>query len=299
MKRHKIAAAFVCSSLAMACQQGPHHKQEQQQQSPASGAPSAQQTVSPPGAERKLAHKSQVNFEVTHTLDATRKIESQVRQTGGFILQSHIDMTVKKEMSEPVSVDSVKKIRYYEMQNSMVVRVPDSSLASFLNFIDGISTLTRVRQIDAEDLSLGWVANQLEQQRLNSRAQRPGSVQFTNDEADRNALLLRRLEMKDALQYSTVQLDFHQPLQYNIQYEANAADWAGQPPFFKRAGYAFATGFAKCKDLFIFLIRYWWVIILLVGGWWVNRRWAKWANAWQQRMNKAALETPVNGASQP
>lgn len=277
-----VALAAAC--LAAACQNGYRKEQaentrnEYNQQPAATGKPADTTGSVIPPATRKLAQKAQMEMEVADILPVTRRVEERVRQSGGFILQSHSSRRNEKTASEPVSGDSLKKITYYQLQNDMTVRMPDTALLSFLNYTESLGLHTRVRNIDAEDVSLQLTAAQLEAARINRqisrRAEQPETLEAK--EAERDAVQINRLQLTDAVQYSTVVLSFVQPPQVAVQYEVNVdAVWARQPGFFKRAGYAFNEGWASCKNILVFFVQIWWLFAL--GGlcWWACRKWGR------------------------
>jgi Domain of unknown function (DUF4349) len=278
-----VALAAAC--LATACQNGyrkeqPENTRNEYNQQPAvteKRADTASNAIPP--ATRKLAHKAHMELEVADILPVTRRVEERVQQSGGFILQSHSSRRNEKTASEPVSGDSLKKITYYQLQNDMTVRVPDTALLPFLNYTESLGLHTRVRNIDAEDVSLQLTAAQLEAARINRRISRRATAQAETleaKEAERDAVQLNRLQLTDAVQYSTVVLSFVQPPQVAIQYEVNVdAVWARQPGFFKRAGYAFNEGWASCKNVLVFFVQIWWLFAL--GGlcWWAWRKWGR------------------------
>lgn len=227
---------------------------------------------------RKFVQSGAMEFETPDTKATTEKIEATATGMGGHILQSHIKMNEQKTVTSPVSTDSVKKLLYYQLQNEMIVRVPDTSLRRFMAGVEALSSFTFSRNIDAEDVSVQWLSGGMKYNRLDNQVQRredkPVSTTLEEKEESRDAALAAQVQLADHIGFSTVQLNFHQPLQLSVQYLVNdEAQWAKGPGFFKRAGYAFAGGWAKCKEVLLLLISAWWLLAVFFLLWLAYRKW--------------------------
>ena len=304
MKQHHLlwVTGIVCVCL-FACNQSPkkenNYRQETQVTQPAHTADTVRNdrvVPATPGVQgfvprnRKFIQSGFVEFETDSTLRTTRLIEEETVRVGGFILQSHVFTTEQKTVKEPVSTDSVKQLTYYRLNNEMVVRVPDTALRGFLNRVEQYSRFTVKRDIDAQDVSVNWLSGSIEQARLNKQARRreqqmPGMNSKTQLDATdmleakedgRDATLVKQVQLADDIQMSTVRLNMHQPVQLSVQYLVNEdAEWAKGPGFFTRAGYAFANGWAKCREIVLFFIGIWWLLLIVLFVWMGYRKWGK------------------------
>lgn len=239
---------------------------------------------------RKFIQSGFVEFETDSTLKTTRLVEEEVVRSGGFIIQSHVFITEQKTVKEPVNTDSAKQLTYYRLNNEMVVRVPDTVLRVFLNRVEQYSRFTVKRDIDARDVSVNWLSENMESNRLSAQVQRrdsqiqnmKGETQLAATdvldarEESRDAAMVKQVQMADDIRFSTVKLNFHQPVQLAVQYLVNEdAAWAKGPGFFKRAGYAFASGWAKCREVVLFLVSIWWLLLIVLLVWMGYRKWGK------------------------
>lgn len=240
--------------------------------------------------QRRFIYSGSVEFETDSTLATTKAIEDVVNASGGVVLQSHVQMNEQKTVTTPVNTDSVKKLLYYKLCNEMVVRVPDTFLHRFLQQVAPYSRFTVSRNITAEDVSVKWLSGSLEQNRLDEQAGRrqeqlgkmKGETELTATDAldareeHRDASLMNQVQLADNIRYSEVRLNFYQPLQLQVQYLVNDdADWAKGPGFFKRAGYAFAAGWAKCKELLLFFLSIWWLAVIFLLLWMGYKKWGR------------------------
>lgn len=230
--------------------------------------------------KRKFVQSGAMEFETPDTKNATEKIEDAVTGLGGHILQSHININEQKTVTAAVSTDSIKKLLYYQLQNEMIVRVPDTSLRRFMGMVETLSRFTSSRNIDAEDVSVKWLSGGMKYNRLDKQTERaekqPLSGALNNKEEDRDAALVSQVQLANDVQFSTVRLNFHQPLQLSVQYLVNAdAEWAKGPGFFQRAGYSFAGGWAKCKEFLLFIVSIWWLLAVFFLLWLAYRKWGK------------------------
>lgn len=278
------AATAILMLFAIAC--SPDGKKENVQE-PAPPAGHDQSKTEAAGTvkdlaidQRKFVRSGFMEFETPDTKQATRKIEETVNGMGGHILQSHIKMNEHSTVTSAVSTDSVKKLVYYQLQNEMIVRVPDSALPVVLALAEALSRFTIFRNIDAQDVSVQWLSGDMKYNRLNKqvgrRENKPPGEALEEKEENRDEALAAQVQLADEVQFSTVRLNFHQPVQLSVQYLVNMdAQWAKEPGFFKRAGYAFAGGWAKCKDLLVFLTGTWWLLVIFLLLWQAYRKWGK------------------------
>lgn len=284
LKRIALAATGIIMLFAIACNQA---DRKQESPEPARVADDYKTKATEAGNvdqlaidTRKFVQAGAMEFETPDTKNATEKIEETVTGLGGHILQSHIKMNEQKTITAAVSTDSIKKLLYYQLQNEMIVRVPDTSLRRFMGMVETLSRFTFSRNIDADDASVRWLSGDMKYNRTDKQAERREKQSLTDDleskEERRDAALLAQVQLADDIRFSTVRLNFQQPLQLSVQYLVNTeAEWAKRPGFLQRAGYAFAGGWAKCKELLLFLVSIWWLLAVFFLLWMAYRKWGK------------------------
>lgn len=284
LKRIALAATGITMLFAVACNQAarkedipePGRIADDYKTKTTEAGPVDQLAI----GKRKFVQSGAMEFETPDTKNATEKIEDAVTGLGGHILQSHININEQKTITAAVSTDSIKKLLYYQLQNEMIVRVPDTSLRRFMAMVETLSRFTFSRNIDAEDVSVKWLSGGMKYNRLDNQTERaekqPLSGVLDDKEEDRDAALVSQVQLADDVQFSMVRLNFHQPLQLSVQYLVNAeAEWAKGPGFFQRAGYAFSGGWAKCKEFLLFIVGIWWLLAIFFLLWLACRKWGK------------------------
>ena len=168
-----------------------------------------------------------VKCKVKNVQNATYQIEDVVRQLGGYVSYTSLTSTVDNKTDVPVSADSSLQSTYYNVQNTMIIRVPNTDLDSALKAITPLVAYLDFRLIKANDAALQMLANKLKQQRiakhedrinhaidergkkLNETANAEDNLLDKQEQAD-NAKI-DNLSLNDQVKFSTINLSLYQP----------------------------------------------------------------------------------------
>ena len=157
--------------------------------------------------QRQFIHTASLDMAVNNCLQATALIEQQAISYKGFVLKSNVNKNINQQVESIMNADSIKQLTYYNTIASIIVRVPDTSLHSFLQYTQGLSTHVKTRLIDAEDVSFDLKLNQLNIK----TGDKQQAVVATNGEdkieikkLTNNESIVQNMIMKDAIHFSTV-----------------------------------------------------------------------------------------------
>ena len=168
-----------------------------------------------------------IKCKVTNVPGATYAIEDITRQLGGYVSYTNLTSTIDVNSSSAVSADSSLQTSYYTVQNSMIIRVPNTNLDSALKAITPLVAHLDFRVIKANDAVLQMLANKLKQQRiakhedrlnraidehgkkLSETASAEDGLLDKQEQAD-NAKI-DNLSLNDQVKFSTINLALYQP----------------------------------------------------------------------------------------
>ena len=235
--------------------------------------------VNPGDTTRKLIRTANLKFKVNNVIKATYDIENIAVKHDGFVENTNLASQINHTEETPVKEDSMLLTTYYSVINTLVLRVPNTQLDATLREIAPLVEFMDYRIINAQDVTLDMLSNQLEQERLaryDSRMVNAVSSQGRrlNDVSDAEDNLLRRqaqadgarlanLRVLDRINFSTVTLALYQ--NQSIRYEVIAKEKKIKPyaiPFGTSLLDALIFGWDIVVDVFLFIVSIWSVIVL-------------------------------------
>lgn len=206
--------------------------------------------------DKQFIHSANIDMDVNNCLLTTNLVEIKVKEFGGFILQSKLSSVLHKEVESVINVDSIKKTTFYQPTADLLVKVPDTALQQFLQYIQSIGEHIRSRVIEAEDVSFD----------LKSKEKYIENT-VISDKKGRIDEQIDILRLKDAIQYSTVTITMAQPDEMVVKKAVNKdANWAKQTSVWSQIWFSVQKGFYQLIDLFTLLIQFWWIAPLFVLG---------------------------------
>lgn len=222
---------------------------------------------------------AELRFRTANALQATLAIESEVARQGGFVIQNNLITNTLSQKTSPISEDSLLEISHLEVHNSVVLRVPWQRLDTTLRAIGRWAEHLDYRRVNARDVGLERLSNQLAEARNQKAAGETPSTPKTDDrrlsleaQAAADEARLNNLQLADQVRFSTVQVDIYQ--RPTVQYAHVARDPKLGP---YRAGLGtrlwggMRWGWIFSQDLLVAL-AYVWPLWLLVAGFLVWRR---------------------------
>ena len=220
--------------------------------------------------QRQFIHTASLDMAVSNSLQATALIEQQAISNKGFVLKSDIQKNITQQVESVLSADSIKQLTYFTTTANIILRIPDTSLQTFLAYTQGLSTQVKTRLIEAADVSFDLKLNQLNLQTgdksiltvSNSSSSEERKKMLTTNET-----IVENMKLKDAIHFSTVSITLQQPEEIMSAVLVNTkASWAKETSLLNKAWYSLQKGFYYFSGVVIFLLQLWWVLPLYIFG---------------------------------
>lgn len=212
-------------------------------------------------ANRALIHQADIDISVPNSVKATNAIEEKTVALKGFIVKSELKQNITKTVNNDISTDSIEQTKYYQNTANLTVRVPDSSLQSFLLHVQQLSSNVQARNISAEDVSFT-----IKEKEKN----------ITQNDVAQNNIETEQLsveQIKDLVNYSTIAITITEPEAYVVNRIVNTdASWAAQPSLWQRIKYSCTKGFYYLSNIVVFLLQLWFLVPLyFIGKWFYGK----------------------------
>ncbi len=175
---------------------------------------------------RKFIRTADIKFKVKNVADATYNIEDVVRKNAGFVTYTKLESIISNTTLTPVSSDSSVETTYYNVVNTITLRVPNTALDTTLKDISKNIDYLDSRTIIAEDVALQILSNKLVQKRIAKNEQRLTNAVDTkgkklsetsvaedlllNKQEESDNAFIKNLSLNDQVNYSTVTIYLYQ-----------------------------------------------------------------------------------------
>lgn len=171
--------------------------------------------------KRKFIRTADLSIEVENVYRSTTQIEAGVAALNGFVTQSNLESRILSNAIYPISSDTAKMVKKYQVSNRMTIRVPQKELGNFLISLGDQIQFLNYRNIAADDVSIDFIVQQMEKQRIDDTNQKLDNlsrqtgkipdkkeviVSMDEKEQEKNALTSGHLTMHDKVEFSTVDL---------------------------------------------------------------------------------------------
>ena len=224
--------------------------------------------------DKQFVKSAEVNMEVKDVYDATISLEKSLKELGGFVISSDLNSNMISEKTFAISDEKAMLVRKFQTENKMEVRIPTPRLGDFLQIINDKKVYLNSRVIHAEDVTANIKLAKLEAERNSNTGKNISKLNLTKDkvtmtnenQSENNYQKVADFDMKDQLEYSTVQILLTEPQVRVAQIPvANIenADNQFQYNFFYDAKNSVVEGFYLIQNIFLGLIKIW--PLLLIG----------------------------------
>ena len=170
---------------------------------------------------KKFVRTAQMKFKTDNVLKTTLAIEDIAVANGGFVTQNHFAKTGEYRQVVRISVDSSLETQRFTAVNHLQVRVPYWKLDTTLRSIGRFALYLNYRIVNAEDVELDLLENQINRLRSERFADEMNEVATGKSaieakkmaQQSRTAADVARMEtlrIADKIQYSTIDLDIYQ-----------------------------------------------------------------------------------------
>ena len=112
----------------------------------------------------QFVRTADLKFKVNNVSQTTAVVEDIASKQGGFVTYTHLASDIDHVSTIPVSPDSSLETTYYNVTNSMVLRVPNTKLDTTLKEIARSVDYLDYRIIKADDVALQLLSNELSEQ---------------------------------------------------------------------------------------------------------------------------------------
>jgi hypothetical protein len=248
--------------------------------SPIDYVSSSAAVVSKQDSTRKIIRTAELRFKVKDVIRSTYDIEDITVRHGGFVVYTHLSSEVNNVTTTAISTDSSLVTTYYTVINTLNLKVPNVKLDTALKEIARNIDFLDFRNIQAKDVTLQILGNDLTRKRIAKIGQRLVNAidnrgRKLEETTSAEELLLEKLEqadnaiienlsLEDHINFSTISLYIYQrqtikremiPSEKNID--------AYEPGFGSKAVEAFRFGWNVCIDIILFIVEIWWLIVLV------------------------------------
>lgn len=230
-------------------------------------------------SERKFIRTADIKFKVKNVADATYNIENIIHKNTGFVTYTKLESIINNTTTTPVSSDSSVETTYYNVVNTITLRVPNTALDTTLKEIAKNVDYLDSRTIVAEDVALQILSNKLVQKRIEKNEQRlvnavdnrgkklsetnnAEDVILSRQEQSDNAFI-KNLSLNDQVNYSTATINIYQREAVKREVIANTKNISAyEQSFVSKMIDEIKKGWRVLADLILVLIKFWGVILI-------------------------------------
>lgn len=223
-----------------------------------------------------------IKFRVKNVKQSTFDIEDLVAKHGGYITYTNLSSNITYQNKVQVSEDSCKERTYYNVDNSVTMRIPNTELDAVLRGLAPSMDFLDHRTIKADDIKYTLLSNQYAENRYKNHKQRltnaidnKGKKLKETATAEDDLLLkqiiadntkIETLELMDKVSYSTVTLYIYQAQTIKEIIVANEKTIEPYVPSFgQRLGGAFQDGWFVFEQIILFFVKIWGLLVLMLG----------------------------------
>lgn len=222
---------------------------------------------------RKFIRTAELKFKVLDVANTTSKIESIVRNQGGFVIYTNLSSNIENKETYQISSDSSLETIYYTLSNELKLRIPNRKFDSTLQTIAALVDFLDYKVVKADDVSLQLLDNQLTKKRANQSTGKTSAETETYNKEKADEAEIADRGLSDQLRYSTISLQFSQRESIKRYMIPNNKDIAAYTSnIFVKIWDAIKIGWTKIEDLFLFVIEMWGIILLAILAWLLFKR---------------------------
>ena len=197
---------------------------------------------------------------------------------GGFVAYTNLQSNVNREETNKINADSSVVTKYYTVENTMTIRVPNTMLDSTLKAITPYVDYLDFRVIKADDVSLQMAANKMSRKRSEANSKRLATaidnkgkrlkditnaedlLAAKNEQADNSTL--ENLTLSDRVSFSTINIAMYE--REAVKRELIANDDSGKyvQGLGSRLMDSLETGWRMIAGILVFITQLWALILI-------------------------------------
>ncbi|MDR1679153.1 MAG: DUF4349 domain-containing protein [Prevotellaceae bacterium] len=225
---------------------------------------------------RKLIRTAEISFEAKNTVQAVYAIEDITVRHGGFVQASDLKNRDYSYDYKEIKIgnDSTLRLTRYNIEGYMTLRVPAAKLDTTLKDIARWVEKLEYRHVKVNDVTLNALRSSLDRSRENRAAKRietavdnrgrrlgetvEGEEAIANRQERADKALLAGLELRDKIEYSSIQLSITQQPELRKERIANTDNIDSyQTPFGYRFVDALKWGGKALVEVLLFISHLW------------------------------------------
>ncbi len=249
---------------------------------------SSSAAVVDPKSDRKFIRTADLRFKVKNVAQSTYSIENTVSKFGGFVTSTELRSNILNTSTTKINNDSLLETTRFYVENTMIVRVPNTMLDTTLKTIARQINYLDFRIIKADDVSLQMLSNQLSQNRNKANQQRVQTAienrgkklgetldaedRLHNSQTESDDARLSNLSMKDQVNFSTLSLQLYQREEIKSEKVANPDNEQFRTSLGVRLLDGLKMGWHILEEIIVFLVNIWAFIVIGFAIWFLYRR---------------------------
>lgn len=293
MKLQKLFYVVLLSASIFSCKQNQNQEEaavsetSELSEKEAKKASSSAAVVDPK-SDRKFIRTADLRFKVKNVAQSTYSIENTVAKFGGFVTSTELQSNILNTSTTKINNDSLLETTRFYVENTMIVRVPNTMLDTTLKTIARQINYLDYRIIKADDVSLQMLSNQLSQNRNSANQQRVQEAiqnrgkklgetldaedRLHNSQTESDDARLSNLSMKDKVNFSTLSLQLYQREEIKSEKVANPNNEEFRTSLGVRLLDGLKTGWHILEEIIVFIVNIWAFILIGFAIWFLYRR---------------------------
>ncbi|CCG52824.1 Probable lipoprotein precursor [Flavobacterium indicum GPTSA100-9 = DSM 17447] len=229
-------------------------------------------------SKRQFIQTADLKFKVKSVTESTYKIESLTKKVGGFVTLSELRSTIINKDETKISQDSTLISTQFEVNNILLLRVPNIKLDTLLRSLTSEVQFLDYRVIKADDVQFQLLSKDLASKRGKKQAQRienaiktkgkklkditESEQQLGAKESSIDENYVEKLALEDQINFSTITIELYQNEQTKNEVIANSKNsTAFRPHIGIQILDSLQSGWILLENILSFLIQIWPLIL--------------------------------------
>ena len=228
---------------------------------------------------RKFIRTADIKFKVKNVAKSTDAIEEATTKFGGFVTHTNLQSVIAEKDETKVSQDSSLVTTKFAVTNDITIRVPNTRLDTVIKTIAKQIDFLDYRVINADDVSLKLLGNELAQNRSKTAAKRvekaidtkgtklttiidaEDKLEAKKEQGDNTRI--ESLALKDQVNFSTLTLAIYQREGVQQEMVANEKSInAYRPNIGLQIWDSIKTGWFMLEGIIAFIVQLWGIALL-------------------------------------
>nr|WP_315203885.1 DUF4349 domain-containing protein [uncultured Flavobacterium sp.] len=290
VKRGLILLAVI--SLIISCKKSDVASEELADAKMSADTISSSAAVEKEGSTRKFIRTADIKFKVKNVTKSTYIIENITNKFDGFVTYTNLQSTIIDQFETKISLDSTLQTIRYNVENDIIIRVPNKRLDTVIKSIAKQIDFLDYRIIKADDVSLKMLSNQLSQTRsagnekriekaIDTKGKKINDIMeaentLANKKEQNDNTKLENLSIEDQVNFSTLTIKIYQNESVKQEIIASTKDSNYYKPNIGiRIIDSLKSGWYVLLNIIVSLFEIWWLLLLAIGGFFLYKKYYK------------------------